>query len=248
MKQDHWIFLSPHFDDVALSCGGLVWDLANQGNQVEIWTVMAGYPPNDNYSQFAQETHDVWGQAGKDAIDMRRKEDQAACDILGAIPRYLQFLDVIYRRFEDSGKPVVHNDEELFHNPPEPSLVQVIADELTRQLPSDAALVLPMGLGGHLDHRAVVQAGARLSLVDFYYADYPYILKSFDSPLLKNDKYQKLPRFLSNEALTAWQEAVLCYRSQLSWFWRDDEEERLGLCNYLVGGGGRLWKKKQIKT
>lgn len=244
MSQKQWIFLSPHFDDVTLSCGGLVWDLANKEHRVEIWTVMAGYPPDDIYSNFAQETHDVWGKSGKDAIDMRREEDNAACEILGAVPRYLHFPDVIYRRFKDSGKPVVNNDDELFNNPPEPSLVQDIADELTRQIPSEAVLVLPMGLGGHLDHRAVVQAGAELTRVDFYYADYPYILKSFDSDLLIKDKFEKIPQHLSPEALEAWQEAILCYRSQLSWFWRNDQEERLAICNYLAGGGGRLWKKK----
>ena len=243
MKQDHWIFLSTHFDDVALSCGGLVWDLANTGFQVEIWTVMAGYPPKDNFSVFAQETHEVWGKSGKDAIDMRREEDQAACNILGAKPNYLDFPDVIYRRFEDSGKPVVNNDDELFNNPPESSLVQDIADDLTGKLPPEAVIVLPMGLGGHLDHRAVVQAGGKLPRVDFYYADYPYILKSYDSALLREDHFEKVPRYLSPDALKAWQEAVLCYRSQLSWFWRDDKEEQLALRNYLSGGGGRLWKK-----
>ena len=244
MKQEHWIFLSPHFDDVALSCGGLVWDLVNQGNQIEVWTIMAGYPPDDNYSQFAQETHDVWRKSGREAIDMRREEDTAACKILGAVPRHLHWPDVIYRRFQDSGEPVVNNDDELFNNPPEPSLIEDIVDGLTRQLPTESILVLPLGLGGHLDHRAVVQAGSKLPRVDYYYADYPYILKSFDSPLLIEDKFHKIPRFLSRKALKAWQESILCYRSQLSWFWRDDDEERLSLRNYLAGGGGRLWKKK----
>lgn len=244
MKQAHWIFISTHYDDVALSCGGLVWDMVNQGNLVEIWTVMAGYPPDDDYSKFAQGTHDVWGKSGKDAIHMRREEDEAACEVLGAKPCYLQFPDVIYRRYEESAEPVVNNDDELFNNSPEPSLVKDITDVLTRKLPSEKILVLPMGLGGHLDHRAVVEAGKGLTGVDFCYADYPYILKSFDSALLVEDNFEKIPHYLSPEALEAWQEAVLCYRSQLSWFWRDDEEERLALRNYLAGGGGRLWKKK----
>lgn len=243
MNQDRWIFLSPHFDDVALSCGGLVWDLVNQEHQVEIWTVMAGYPSDEDYSPFAQQNHRTWGKSGREAIDMRRKEDEAACEILGASPHHLEWPDVIYRRYENSEMPVVNDNDELFNNPPESSLVDEIAQYLTKQIPSKATLVLPMGLGGHLDHRAVVATGEKLDRVDFYYADYPYILKSFDSPLLLEDKYQKLPRSLSREALEAWQQAVLCYRSQLSWFWRDDEEEQLSLRNYLAGGGGRLWKR-----
>jgi LmbE family N-acetylglucosaminyl deacetylase len=244
MKQDHWIFLSPHFDDVALSCGGLVWDLVNQGNQVEIWTVMAGYPPDENFSPFAQQNHRTWGKSGREAMDMRKEEDRAACEILGAVPHHLHWPDVIYRTHEDLETPVVNSNDELFNNPPEPTLVDEIVHYLTKQVPSGTTLVLPMGLGGHLDHRAVVQAGTRLPRVDFYYADYPYILKNFDSPLLKEDEFQKVPRYLSKESLEAWQDAILCYRSQLSLFWHDDDEERLSLRNYFAGGGGRLWEKK----
>ena len=244
MSQEHWIFLSPHFDDVALSCGALVWDMTHQGNQVEIWTVMAGYPPDENFSPFAQETHLVWGKSGREAIDMRRDEDRTACNILGAVPRHFHWPDVIYRYDENDAAPMVNGDEELFNKPPESSIVGDIVNHLTNQIPKDATLVLPMGLGGHLDHRAVVQAGAKLPRVDFYYADYPYILKNFDSPLLIEDKFHKLTRFLSKEALAVWQESILCYRSQLGWYWHDDEEERLALRNYFAGGGGRLWVKE----
>lgn len=241
MSQEHWIFLSPHFDDVALSCGGLVWDLVNQGNLVEIWTVMAGYPPDEDFSPFAQQNHSTWGKSGCEAIDMRRTEDEAACSVLEATPRHFNWPDVIYRKHSDDGMPVVINNEELFNKPPEPDLVEQITQKLLSEIPPEATFVLPMGLGGHLDHRAVVEAGHRLPKVDFYYADYPYILWRFDSPFLTSNTYQKIPHNLSREALQTWQDAVLCYRSQLSAFWRDDEEARLALKNYLAGGGGRLW-------
>ncbi len=47
MIKQHWIFLSPHLDDVALSCGGLVLDLAQQGFVVDNWTLMGGYPHDE---------------------------------------------------------------------------------------------------------------------------------------------------------------------------------------------------------
>ncbi len=246
MDSQQWIFLSPHFDDVALSCGGLVWDIANQGGEVQVWTVMAGYPPGDNYSTFAQKNHLAWGKSGRDAIDMRREEDKTACRIMGAVPRHFNWPDVIYRNHQDSGMPVVNNDEELFKTRPEPSLVDEIEKTLAKEIPQKTFLVLPMGLGGHLDHRVVVQAGARLQQVDFYYADYPYILSDFSSTILADNRIQKVPRILSEDALQAWQDAVLSYRSQLSAFWRDDNEGRLALRNYLSGGGGRLWKKIEV--
>lgn len=243
MNQEQWIFLSPHFDDVALSCGGLVWELTKQGQQVEVWTIMAGFPPDEIYSDFAQKNHRDWGKSGREAIQMRREEDKAACKILGAVPRHFDWMDVIYRRHQDSGLPVVNSNEELFNEQPETTLVNSILRILPEKFPVDANVVLPLGLGGHIDHRALVKVGEALDMVKFYYADYPYILKSFESPILTEDKYKKISRFLSQDALFAWQEAVLSYRSQLASFWRDDDEARLALQNYLAGGGGRFWKK-----
>jgi len=37
-----WIYISPHFDDAVLSCGGLIWEQTHKGITVEIWTVCAG--------------------------------------------------------------------------------------------------------------------------------------------------------------------------------------------------------------
>jgi LmbE family N-acetylglucosaminyl deacetylase len=243
MSREQWVFLSPHFDDVALSCGGLVWELTNQGNQVDVWTIMAGFPSDEDFSAFAQKNHNDWGKSGREAIQMRREEDRAACGILGAIPFHFDWPDVIYRKHPESGLPVVNNNHELFNEEPEKTLVNSILKNLTEKLSSHANVVLPMGLGGHIDHRTLVKVGEGLDRENFYYADYPYILRSFESLILTENKYKKIPRFLSPDALTAWQEAVLSYRSQLAAFWRDDDEACLSLQNYLAGGGGRLWKK-----
>src|SRR5512136_361643 len=82
-----WIFLSPHFDDVALSCGGLVWELASKGNQVMIWTICAGEPFSDRLSPVSIQLHKRWGLAGG-VVPQRKKEDKIACQRIGAIPRY----------------------------------------------------------------------------------------------------------------------------------------------------------------
>lgn len=243
MKKQQWIFLSPHFDDVALSCGGLVWELTNQGDQVEVWTIMAGFPTDENFSAFAQKNHKDWGRSGHEAIQMRREEDRAACSILGATPHHFDWPDVIYRKHLESGLPVVNNNYELFNEQPEKALVNSIIRNLSEKIPLQSRVVLPMGLGGHIDHRTLVKVGEALDREQLYYADYPYILRSFESEILTENKYKKIPRFLSLDALTAWQEAVLSYRSQLATFWRDDDEARLSLQNYQIGGGGRLWKK-----
>lgn len=243
MTSEHWIFISPHFDDVALSCGGLVYTLTHGGHRVEIWTIMGGFPSNEKYSAFADQNHHAWGMSGVEAIEMRRGEDRAACEVLGAQPRDFDWLDAIYRHDPDKSVPLVNNNDELFSKSPEMSLVDEIAAMLIKEIPADAHVVGPIGLGNHIDHRAVTQAVQALPRTFAYYADYPYILEHFDSSAITANYFAKQPITLSQEALMAWQAAVLHYASQLSGFWRDADEAQLALRNYLAGGGGRLWKK-----
>lgn len=242
MKLQHYIFLSPHLDDVALSCGGLVWDLAREGHRVEIWTLMAGFPPDEDYSAFAQQNHHAWGKSGEEAIRMRLSEDGAACEVLNAAPRHFHWPDAIYRRDPHSGEPIVMDKRALFSRAPEPHLVDAIRAMLASEVPDDARLIAPLGLGGHIDHQAVVRAVELSRPTGFVYGDYPYILDAFDRREAIWHGLTKLARPLGEQALEAWQESVLCYASQISVFWRAKTEVRLALRNYLAGGGGRLWQ------
>ena len=243
MTSEHWIFLSPHFDDVALSCGGLVYSLTQNGHHVEIWTIMGGFPPGENYSTFANQNHHAWGISGVKAINMRRREDHAACDVLGAKPDHFDWPDAIYRYESKTGEPLVKNNEELFSHPPEQSLVNEITAMLLKRIPTDARVVGPIGLGNHIDHNAVTQALKAYPRTVDYYADYPYVLEKFNHPALTANQYIKKTITLSQVALKAWQDAVLCYASQLSGFWRDAKEAHLALRNYAIGGGGGLWER-----
>jgi len=243
MTSEHWIFISPHFDDVALSCGGLVYTLTQQGYHVEIWTIMGGFPTNEKYSKFAEQNHHAWGMSGAEAIHRRRSEDHAACEVLGAQPRHFDWLDAIYRYDPNTGEPLVNNNDELFSRPPEKSLVDKISTMLDTEITTNAHVVGPMGLGSHIDHRTVTQAMEAIPHTVAYYADYPYILENFDHPGITEYHFTKRPIALSRSALKAWQDAVLCYASQLSGFWRDAKEARLALRNYLAGGSGGLWKR-----
>jgi LmbE family N-acetylglucosaminyl deacetylase len=243
MNSEQWIFISPHLDDVALSCGGLVWDLAQAGHTVEVWTLVAGIPTDEDFSPFAEEIHQAWGLSGAAAFRARREEDHHACAVLGVRARHFDWQDAIYRRDAASGAPIVPDLEALFSCPPEADLVEEIVAVLRAELPEGAYLVFPIGLGGHVDHQAVVMAGQAVERDKAYYADYPYIVNDFDDPRLWDGRLGKKQRALSPAALNAWQAAVLCYTSQLSSFWRDEDEAQLAISNYLAGGGGRLWKR-----
>ena len=83
----------------ALSAGGLIYEQTRAGMEVEIWTFMCGFPPDDQLSLFAQLLHTQWGiPSAADVVTARRAEDVKAAGILGAKAVHFDYLDCIYRR------------------------------------------------------------------------------------------------------------------------------------------------------
>ena len=77
------LYLSPHLDDAALSCGGQIVQATRCGARVLIVTVMAGDPPVDAENDYIASLHARW-ELDRDAAAQRRAEDLAACALLGA--------------------------------------------------------------------------------------------------------------------------------------------------------------------
>jgi LmbE family N-acetylglucosaminyl deacetylase len=103
-----WVFLSPHFDDVVLSAGGLVWKLTNTGDKVEIWTICAGDPPFDQpLTDYAQMLHIFWELGEEDVPYSRSKEDAACCQVLKTGYRRYTVPDNIYRYIPGTDEAVV---------------------------------------------------------------------------------------------------------------------------------------------
>jgi LmbE family N-acetylglucosaminyl deacetylase len=237
-----FLYLSPHFDDVALSCGGTVWEQVRAGHLVTIWTICAGLPdPALPLSPFARELHARWG-AGSEAVLLRRDEDQAAARVMGARLRHFDLPDCIYRYDPSSGQPlIVRGDDDLWGAPAEAGLIAWLARLLTEEAPAGARRVSPLARGSHVDHRLVRAAaegsGSRL----LYYADYPDVLRHAEHlAQVEQGGSQRQAQAVSAAGLDAWMQAVAAYRSQISTFWRDEEEMRVALANYWAGGGGRL--------
>src|SRR6516162_11282302 len=92
------LFLSPHYDDVALSCGGTVALLADRGTDTTVVTIFGGEVIDDVLGDFARWKHSRWGLNDMDAVrEQRQAEDAAATARLGAGSRWLGFPDAIYR-------------------------------------------------------------------------------------------------------------------------------------------------------
>ena len=171
------VFLAPHYDDVALSCGGAVATLAATGAPPLVVTVFGGTPGHDDLTAFARWQHERWGTDGTDTVAARQAEERAAAAALGCDILALPHLDAIYR-----GEQYL-SDEALFGavTPADRPLIEQIAAEVRPLLrayaPGGAALYVPLGIGNHVDHQIVFAAGQLLAGQGYAvlaYEDFPY--------------------------------------------------------------------------
>jgi LmbE family N-acetylglucosaminyl deacetylase len=241
-----WIYLSPHFDDVALSCGGLVWEQVRSGDTVSIWTVCAGSAPDGGLSPFAKELHLCW-RTNQDATAQRRLEDLHSCQRLGTTSQYFTIPDCIYRLNPHTDEFLYISEESLNGSlqRADTENISLLREEIKSRIPQDVTLVCPLGLGNHVDHQLTRLAAEGLDRTGWYYADYPYVLRC-------NEKLEQLEQEgwisqtfpISQEGLVAWQDSIADHASQISTFWKDELEMRVALSDYLEQNQGiRLWRK-----
>jgi LmbE family N-acetylglucosaminyl deacetylase len=177
------IYLSPHLDDAALSCGGAIHQQVRAGEGVLVITVFTAPPePGQPLSAFARGLHERWGNAA-DIVPVRRAEDRAAVGRLGASLLHLAFNDAIYRGRPAQGEWFYTNNSELFgeiHQADLP-LAGAIAEAILEIAPQpDKATVIyaPLTVGHHVDHQLVYEAAGRLNRAGravVFYEDYPYV-------------------------------------------------------------------------
>jgi LmbE family N-acetylglucosaminyl deacetylase len=244
------IFLSPHLDDAALSCGGQIFGMTRVGGQVLIVNLMAGLAPGGPLSTFAQEQHERW-RLGEDAMALRRTEDAAAGAVLGAVTLHWDIPDCIYRRDPASGRPLYDSERALF-GPVDPAEEGLLADLSRRMagLPLARRVFVPLAAGQHVDHqltrRAAESCPALPELV--YYEDYPYVQrdpKSLEAALgdLGGWDYEVFP--VSEKALAAKIAAIACYESQLPVLFGDRATMARLVQRQVAGSGGeRIWLRK----
>ncbi|MFN4294766.1 MAG: PIG-L deacetylase family protein [Thermoflexales bacterium] len=211
------LFVSPHLDDVALSCGGLVYRLASAGQSVVIATVCTADRPADwPLSEAAQHEHRQW-QLGDRPYQGRRAEDVRACRLLGATPVHLDLLDAIYRR-DARGAPLYTDD--FIGGAVHPCDWQVqlpkVQAALAPLVQAATQVYGPLAIGGHVDHvvvrRAVESLAGRSAMR--YYEDFPYADKfaQFDPP--RGCAFERIA--LTAREVDARIRAIACYASQLS--------------------------------
>lgn len=240
------IYLSPHLDDAALSCGGQIFMYAESGRSVLVVTIMAGEPRTDARSTLAEYLHHNWGVTAETAVARRRAEDKAACRRLGADALHLSVPDCIYRAHPESGEPLYASDEALFGEVDEAEeyLIEEIADQLNAA-PAAGRILVPLCVGHHVDHQLTRKAAERNFGQDslIYYEDYPYVQRDPDALLGVGTAWQSELIPLTEAALQARLDAVLAYDSQISVLFNDPQTLAESLKTYIESvGGERVWR------
>jgi LmbE family N-acetylglucosaminyl deacetylase len=237
-----WIYLSPHFDDAVLSCGGLIYEQTRQGVQAEIWTILAGDPPPGPLSEFARENHALWGMtSGAETVAMRRDEDETAASIVGADLVHFDIPDCIYRR-SPKGEYLYTETVMTSPHPSDRRLPIRIAAALKSELRIDDWLVCPLSLGSHVDHVLVRRAAESLQRPLLYYADVPYVLNNPETlePAITTLESQHFR--VSETGLEAWLDGVAAYRSQVDSLFKGEGTLDDAISSYWGGERGiRLW-------
>ncbi len=241
MERYDALYLSPHLDDAALSCGGQIAQATRRGARVLIVTVMAGDPPADAANDYIAGLHARW-ELGRDAAAQRRAEDLAACALLGADALHLDAPDCIYRLDPATGAPLYVSDADIFGeiHPAEAPLAALIAG-LLAGLPAATQIYAPLTVGHHVDHLLVRAAAEQVwGGALRYYEDYPYVQQpgKLEAALMDARGWRATVIPLDADALDAKCAAIRAFRSQISTFFADRADLEAQVRGYAAQVGG----------
>jgi LmbE family N-acetylglucosaminyl deacetylase len=249
------VYISPHFDDVALSAGGTLLKRSLEGEPALVVAIFTARPPGE-VSHFAEYQHDRWGGAA-DPWAEREEEERRAMVALGADYLWLGLPDAIYR-----GEQYL-SDDDLFGpvKPGDAPLAAHLAADalaLASRVPG-ATFYLPLGVGGHVDHQLcfdlaepLLSAGRAVLL----YEDVPYALDPAAverrlAEVAARAPFSVDPIVVEIESLIAAKcRAVDQYASQIPWIFRHigPAEESLrhhaASLSRAAGHAERLWRPR----
>jgi LmbE family N-acetylglucosaminyl deacetylase len=240
-----WIYISPHFDDAVLSCGGLIWEQTHSGIPVEIWTVTAGEPPPGPVSDLIARDHAKWNTGTpQETVALRRIEDQNAARCVGATVRHLKIVDALYRR-TDTGSLLYTQKVFTPIHPRDTGIVEEVTRQIAENLVQYDTIVCPLAIGNHVDHLITRQAVEKLGRPLWYYAEIPYVLQNETElgPATVNMKGKTF--FISAPGLAAWQKGIAAHASQISSLFEDIQDMRTQIKSYHLSRSGlTIWDRE----
>jgi LmbE family N-acetylglucosaminyl deacetylase len=218
---DTHLFISPHYDDIALSCGGTAALVSEAGKDAVVALLFGDHPdPEQPMTPFADQMHADWGMTADQVIAGRRAEEAESSRILGLRDVFLPFRDAIYRGDSYLG------DDDLFGSPRDadsdlPERI-VLAIEAEGFRAAGTRVYAPLASGFHVDHQLAFLAGLMLDQAGWevwFYEDLPYSLL----PGRVNDRIARAEVDLAEvgtvDVSSVWTkkiDAIMAYPSQLN--------------------------------
>jgi LmbE family N-acetylglucosaminyl deacetylase len=239
------VILSPHLDDAALSCGGLLHALRGR-----VSTLVVSICCGSLRILSADGSPKVSSRKGHVSSRTRRREDIAAMHSVDTDFVHLSFADGIYRRSPLTGRLIYRNERERWVAPRIDDMAYI--EELylvLRRLCLDLGRILlisPMGIGHHVDHQIAAQVAVRMVTTNagaelLFYEDFPYVV----DPRVGRGDLDDPPKALSRLQLSPAQRLVLPvdvdakmtllrhYATQVPPLFGDDEGMRARIANHL---------------
>ncbi len=225
------VVVSPHLDDAVFSAGGTIARLSDIGWRVRVVTCFTASMPTS--TPFALSTQTDKGlPADVDYLAVRRAEDTAALQVLGAQARHLDFPEAPHRGYDSA--------PELFAGI---RADDVIARPLGAALATecaDADLVLgPQAIGGHVDHQVTLLAmlGAGFAAPVAWWRDAPYAQRNPHArphPEVPTGSEQAVDITATMSRKT---EAACCYATQLGFQFGGREQVADALRHFAAAEG-----------
>jgi len=229
-KQYH-IFISPHFDDVVLSCGGMIASFAGK-ESVLVVTIFTG-AGEGKLSRYGKKYIQFCGfKNSRQYFKTRKKEEKKAATILKYETKWLGFPEALFRykerpvfpRFFYNNKKKllgkINKDEEIL-----PALEKKVKNIINSYHQKIKKVYFPLGVGGHVDHRLLNQIGqgvVRRSQLKkekvYFYEDFPYLLTVNRKEMIDSFQKKKMKRvkiYLNKKSLKLKQQSILVYSSQI---------------------------------
>ena len=172
------LFVSPHLDDVAFSCGGTLAALSDQGWRTVMATAFtATILPATGFALACQLDKGLAPEV--DYMALRREEDREAGEILGVAD--LRWLDLPEAPHRGYGSAAALFADVLDGDDVWRRLAGVLGAMMEELRPDQ--IFAPQGLGGHVDHRQAIRAVQQTSggVPVAWYRDAPYAMRNADA-------------------------------------------------------------------
>lgn len=234
------LFVSPHLDDAAFSCGGTMALLARQGWRVVLATAFTRSVPNP--TGFALDCQlDKGLPASADYMALRREEDRNAARILGAEALHLDLLEAPHRGYESAKELFagVRGGDEVWRE-----VAERLAPVLHEHAPG--ALFAPQALGNHADHLQVVRALGELGVDGevLWWRDAPYAARepgARPAPLLPGGLVETAVDVAGT--MSPKLDACAAYATQIGFQFGGEEAIRRALSGFAADEAGRLGRR-----